>query len=115
MRTKLFIGSASVIVLVFTAVAFDGTFNRAQPTVVPEPVKAAEQCAEPCCTDGCCPECLACCAEDGCCPECILCCIAMGCDPACCFPSSTSAKAEASSTKPAAKSATACRADGCCK
>jgi hypothetical protein len=118
MRTKLFIGSASAIVLVIAAVAFAGAFNRPQPTITAEPVKAAQQSAEaqPCCTEqNCCPECLACCAEDGCCWECMLCCIEMGCDPACCFPSSTSAKAEAGCTKPAAKTAKACCNDGCCK
>jgi hypothetical protein len=53
MRTKLFIGSASAIVLTIAAVAFAGAFNRAQPTLAPEPVKPVQQSAEaqPCCTE----------------------------------------------------------------
>jgi hypothetical protein len=137
MRTKLFIGSTSAVVLVIAAVAFAGAFTGPQPTVTPQayicPVtgeelpcplccplnaRAARQSAQnqSCCTEqDCCPECLDCCAEDGCCWECILWCIAMGCDPACCFPSAPSAQAEACCTKPAANTARACCTDGCCK
>jgi hypothetical protein len=124
MRTKLFIGSASAVLLAIAAVAFAGAFTTSQSSLTPDLVQAAPQstAAQPCCTvPDCCPECLACCAEDGCCWECILCCIEMGCDPACCFPSSArvnaeaSAKADACCTRPAAKMAKACCGDGCCK
>jgi hypothetical protein len=137
MRTKLFIGSASAVVLVVAAVAFAGVFTEPQPTITqqgyicpvtgeelpcplccPYKAQAAKPSAQPqsCGTEqDCCPECLACCAEDGCCWKCILCCIAMGCDPAGCVSSSTSAKAEACGTKPAVKTAKACCGDGCCK
>ena len=95
------------IVLLIRAGAFIGASNRTRPTVAPEPVEPLQQAAKAQCCADCCPECLACCAEDGCCPECILCCIAMACDPSCCFPSSTSAKAEAGSTKSVASAAKA--------
>lgn len=143
MRTKLFVGSASAVLLVIAAVAFAGAFTKPQPTITqqsyicpvtgeelpcplccPYNAQAAQQSAQtPSCgtCEDCCPECLACCAEDGCCWECILCCIEMGCDPTCCFPSNTGVKAEspkkaeACCTKPAAKADKSCCADGCCK
>jgi hypothetical protein len=144
MRTKLFIGSASAVVLVIAAVAFAGAITKPQPTITqaqgyicpvtgeelpcplccPYKAQAAQQSSQtqPCCTEqDCCPECLACCAEDGCCEECILWCLAMGCDPLCCFPSPAGASAqapgpaEACCTTPAPTKGQDCCADGCCK
>lgn len=124
MRTKLFIAATVAMIVAVGTVAFAGVFTRSGPTIGIEPVNVAQQSSETqqnCAEQDCCPECLACCAEDGCCWECIQFCIAMGCDPTCCFPSKTSTKAEAPKnadpccTKPAAKTAKDCCADGCCK
>jgi hypothetical protein len=102
MSTKLFVGSATVVVLVVASVAFAGAFTKPEPTItqqgyicpmtgeeLPSPLCCpykghAEQaeakaqfdcCLDPDCPPGCCPECPPDC-KPGCtskCPPCDRC------------------------------------------
>lgn len=81
MRTKLFLGLGSALLLVVAVVALAGAMRPADsPTA-----QAAPCCTEcpPCCTpDDCCQDCSQCSPID-CCEDWIACCLAIGCDVCC--------------------------------